>query len=154
MSEQADNAFVVEGKMALPYQYFAGATGSKFIVALRDEKKILGVRCEQCAKTFVPPRQTCERCFADLTDNWVELEPTGEVTGFTVIRYTEPYQPKEPPYVLALVKLDGADTPLTHLLECGDPANARTGMRVRAVFADQPKDNILAISHFEPAEQA
>ena len=27
MSEQADNAFVVEGKMALPYQYFAGATG-------------------------------------------------------------------------------------------------------------------------------
>ena len=150
MSEGADNAFVVEGRMALPYQYFAGATGSTFIVALRDKHKILGVRCENCNKTFIPPRQTCERCFADLTNNWVEVEPTGEVTGFTVIRYAEPYQPKKPPYVLALIQLEGADTPIAHILECGDVDNAQVGMRVRAVFADEPKDNILEIRHFEP----
>ncbi|HPO16284.1 MAG TPA: hypothetical protein PLI09_22805, partial [Candidatus Hydrogenedentes bacterium] len=60
MKDQSNHAFVIEGKMALPYQYFAGAVGSKFIVALRDEKKILGVRCEHCNKTWVPPRQTCE----------------------------------------------------------------------------------------------
>ena len=149
MSESRDHAFVVEGKMALPYQYFAGATGSKFIVALRGGKKILGVKCEPCGKTFIPPRQTCERCFADLTDSWVELEPTGEVTGFTVVRYAEPYQPKEPPYVLALIKLDGADTPIAHLLECGGVEKAETGMRVRAVFAEECKDNILEINHFE-----
>ena len=150
MSEDKGYAFVVEGRMALPYQYFAGATGSKFIVALRDEHKILGVRCEHCSKTFIPPRQTCERCFADLTESWVELEATGEVTGFTVIRYAEPYQPKEPPYVLALIKLDGADTPLAHLLECGVVDNARIGMRVRAVFAEEHTDNILEVSHFVP----
>jgi len=28
MSEQKRHAFVVEGRMALPYQYFAGTTGS------------------------------------------------------------------------------------------------------------------------------
>ena len=153
MSEDKDCAFVIEGKMALPYQYFAGAAGSKFIVALRDEKMILGVRCEQCDKTFVPPRQSCERCFSDLTGNWVELEPAGEVTGFTVIRYAEPYQPKRPPYVLALIKLDGADTPIAHVLECGGVDNARIGMRVRAVFSEERKDNILEISHFEAAVQ-
>jgi len=151
MSETKTDAFVVEGKMALPYQYFAGATGSKFIVALRDEHKILGVRCDTCDKTFIPPRQTCERCFSNLTDRWVEIAATGEVTGFTVIRYAEPYQPKAPPYVLALVKLDGADTPIAHLLECGQIEDARVGMRVQAVFSEEPKDNILAISHFEPA---
>jgi hypothetical protein len=150
MSKERDWSFVVNGKMALPYQYFAGATGSKFIVALRDEKKILGVRCDKCAKTFIPPRQTCERCFSDLTNAWVEIESTGEVTGFTTIRYAEPYQPKQPPYVLALIKLDGADTPVAHILNCGDPANARIGMRVRAVFSNERKDNILEISHFEP----
>ena len=149
MSENKDCAFVIEGKMALPYQYFAGAVGSKFIVSLRDEKQILGVRCHKCEKTFVPPRQTCERCFAPLTDDWVKVEPTGVVTGFTVVRYAEPYQPKEPPYVLALIKLDGADTPFTHLLECGDVGNARVGMRVRAVFSEEPMDNILNISHFK-----
>ena len=149
MSSQQDHAFVIEGKMALPYQYFAGATGSKFIVALRDEKKILGVRCDACGKTFVPPRQTCERCFAPLTDHWVEIGPAGEVVGFTVVRYAEPYQPKDPPYVLALIKLDGADTPVAHLLECGGVENAKIGMRVRAVFSEERKDNILALSHFE-----
>ena len=149
MSEEKNCAFVIEGKMALPYQYFAGAVGSKFIVSLRDEKQILGVRCDHCEKTFVPPRETCERCFALLTDHWVKVEPTGEVTGFTVVHYAEPYQPKEPPYVLALIKLDGADTPVVHLLECGDVQNARVGMRVQAVFSEEPKDNILNISHFE-----
>ncbi len=152
MTESTDHAFVVDGRMALPYQYFAGATGSRFIVALRDQQKILGVRCDTCQKTFIPPRQTCERCFADLTNNWVELEPTGEVTGFTVIRYTEPYQPKEPPYVLALIKLDGADTPIAHLLDC-DPDTARTGMRVTATFTDTHTDNILEITHFKPVDQ-
>ncbi|MBM3290226.1 MAG: Zn-ribbon domain-containing OB-fold protein [Candidatus Hydrogenedentes bacterium] len=150
MEQKHEWAYVIEGKMALPYQYFAGAVGSRFIAALRDGKKVLGVRCERCATTFVPPRQTCERCFADLTNAWVELGTEGIVTGFTVVRYAEPYQPKQPPYVLALVQLDGADTPIAHLLECGDPSNARVGMRVRAVFSDDRKDNILEIRHFEP----
>ncbi len=149
MGDTTTDTFVIEGRMALPYQYFAGAVGSRFLVALRDEKKILGVRCESCNKTFVPPRQTCERCFAVLTDNWVDVEPTGEVTAFTVIRYAEPYQPKAPPYVLALIKLDGSDTPFAHVLECGGVENAKIGMRVRAVFADEPVNSILQIAHFE-----
>lgn len=152
MSGKKNDAFVVEGKMALPYQYFAGATGSKFITALRDTKTILGVRCETCGMTFLPPRQTCERCFADLTDHWIALEPTGTVTGFTVIRYREPYQPKEPPYVLALIRLDGADTPIVHLLECGGPDQARIGMKVKAVFADTPANSVLDIAYFEAGE--
>lgn len=150
MNEQTSHAFVIEGKMALPYQYFAGAIGSKWIVALRDEKKILGVRCEHCNKTWVPPRQTCEHCFASLTDHWVQVEPTGTVTNFTIVRYAEPYQPQEPPYVLALIQLDGADSAITHLLDCGNPSNARIGMRVRAVFSDEPRDNILNIDRFIP----
>jgi len=149
MSEDKNCAFVIEGKMALPYQYYAGAAGSKFIVSLRDDRQILGVRCERCNKTFVPPRQTCERCFAPLTDNWVKVGPAGAVTGFTVVRYAEPYQPKEPPYVLALIQLDGADTPIAHILECGGVDNAKVGMRVRAVFSEERGDNLLAISHFE-----
>ena len=150
MSADKKHAFVVEGKIALPYQYFAGTVGSKFLVALRDEKKILGMKCEKCEKVFIPPRATCERCFSDLTDKWVELADTGVVTGFTVIRYEEPYQPKKPPYVLAMIKLDGADTPLVHLLECGDAANAEIGMKVQAVFAEKRTGSMLDISHFEP----
>lgn len=150
MEHEDKDCFVIDGKMALPYQYFAGATGSKFIVALRDEKKILGVRCVACDKVYVPPRQTCDRCFADLSGAWIAVASEGEVTGFTVIRYREPYQPKEPPYVLALIKLDGADTSIAHVLECGDPANAHIGMRVSAVFSEEQPNNILQIAAFTP----
>jgi len=149
-SEDEKYCFVVEGKMALPYQYFAGAVGSKFIVALRDEKKILAVRGEQAGLTYVPPRQVCDRTFEDLTEKWVEVGNEGTVTGFTIVRYEEPYQPKKPPYVLALVKLDGSDTPIAHLIECGDFSEVKIGLRVRAVFADEPVNNILEIKHFAP----
>lgn len=143
----SEECFVVEGKMALPYQYFAGATGSKFIVALRDSKKILAVHSERDGMTYVPPRSVSDRSFEDLTNNWVELSGEGEVTNYTVVRYSEPYQPKEPPYVLALIKLDGTDTPLAHLVDVA-PEEIEIGMRVRAVFSEEPKNNILEIKHF------
>jgi uncharacterized OB-fold protein len=145
-----EHSFVVDGKLALPYQYFAGETGSKFLIALRDEKKILGQRCAACNKVFTPPRATCEVCFADLKNAWVELKPAGVVTGFTVIRYAEAYQPVKPPFVLALVKLDGAGSPMAHVLTGVDPARVKTGMKVKAVFAEKRIGSMMDF-HFEPA---
>jgi uncharacterized OB-fold protein len=66
MGSTKEDCFVMDGKLALPYQYFAGRTGSRFLISLRDEKKIKGVRCQRCDKVFVPPRSTCERCFCDI----------------------------------------------------------------------------------------
>lgn len=149
MSQDTDHCFVIEGKLALPYQYFAGANGSKFIIALRDEQKILASRGEKAGLTYVPPRAVCDRTFEDLSDAWVEVGKEGTVTGFTVIRYGEPYQPRPVPYVLGLVKLDGSDTPIAHIVDCA-PEAAKVGMRVQAVFGDDHPNNILEIKHFAP----
>ena len=142
------DAFVIEGKLALPYQYLCGRTGSQFIIALRDQKKILGVRCEQCKKVFVPPRSACEQHIGARCNEWVELPGTGTVTGFTVVRYEEPYQPCKPPYVLALIKLDGADNALTHLVTGVAPKDMRVGLKVKAVFAKETTSTIRDIDHF------
>jgi uncharacterized OB-fold protein len=150
MNEGSDHCYVVEGKLALPYKYFAGRVGSRFIVALRDEKKILGVRCTRCDRTFVPPRQTCERCFEDLSESWVELSHTGEVTNYTVVRYPDRHLPREVPFVLAMIKLGGADTAFPHILEGVAPEAVKVGMTVKAVFADETTHTILDIDHFEP----
>jgi len=105
------------GKMALPNQYFAGRVGSKFIIALRDENKILGVRCEKCNKVFVPPREYCEKCLSKLDENWVELSNEGVITNYTVVNYNDKHLPRSAPYILALIKVDGADTPFPHIVE-------------------------------------
>jgi uncharacterized OB-fold protein len=148
--EEKRDCFVLEGKMALPNQYFAGRLGSRFIIALRDRKKIMGLKCDTCGKTFVPPREYCVTCWKKIADNWVEVGPEGELVNFTVIRYGDRHLPKKPPYILGQIRLQGADTPLTHILLGIDPRDVQTGIRVKAVFADTPTNTILDIDHFEP----
>ena len=145
------DCFVVDGKLALPYTYFAGRVGSKFLTTIRDEKKIMGIKCNKCNKVFVPPRQTCDVCMEDIRDNWVDVQNTGEVTNFTVVRYDDKHLPKKAPYVLAMIKLDGADTSLVHVVEGIDLDKAKIGMKVQAVFADETTSTILDIDHFAPA---
>jgi hypothetical protein len=145
------DCFVVEGKLALPYSYFAGRVGSKFLTTIRDQKKIMGVRCNQCKKVYVPPRQTCDVCMEDIRDNWVDVGNKGEVTNFTVVRYEDKHLPKKPPYILAMIRLNGADTSLVHLVEGIDPGKAAIGMKVEAVFAKETTNTILDIDHFAPA---
>ena len=150
MNTKYEDSFVVEGKLALPYQYFAGRTGSRFITTIRDKKKIMGLKCDSCGKVFVPPRSTCERCFVDISDNWVDVKHTGTVTGFTVIRYKEPHQPCDPPYIQALVRLDGADTPLVHIVKGIPVSQMHKGLQVKAVFAKKSTATIMDIDHFRP----
>ena len=144
-----DDSFVVDGRLALPYQYFAGRTGSRFLVALRDDKKILGIKGGK-DKVYVPPRSVEESRITDRCTEWVELAGTGVVTGFTVVRYEEPHQPVKPPYVLALVRLDGADTALAHIVKGISPEGMRVGLKVKAVFVDRSTSTILDIDHFAP----
>lgn len=144
------DCFTIDGKLALPYQYFAGRTGSRFLISLRDEKKIYGHQCKNCNKVFVPPRSTCEACFEDISENRVAVKGTGTVTGFTVVRYEEPHQPVKPPYITALVKLDGADTPITHIVKGIPVSQMKTGLKVEAVFADKTTSTIMDIDHFRP----
>jgi 3-keto-5-aminohexanoate cleavage enzyme len=152
MKQEFDNkdCFTVEGKLALPYTYFAGRVGSKFITTIRDQKKIMGVKCNKCNKVFIPPRQTCEKCFSDIRENWVDLKNTGVVTNFTVVRYNDKHLPRKAPFVMALIKLDGADTPFVHILDGVKPEKVEIGMRVEAVFAKETTNTILDIDHFAP----
>jgi uncharacterized OB-fold protein len=148
--EDTSDCFVMPGKMVLPVQYFAGRVGSKFIIALRDDHKILGVNCPQCKKVYVPPREYCEKDLTRLDENWVEVGNQGVVTNFTVVHYNDKHLPFKAPYILALIKLDGADTPITHIVAGIDPEKVKIGLRVEAVFADKTTNTILDIDHFAP----
>lgn len=144
------DCYTIEGKLALPYTYFAGRVGSTFITTMRDKKKIMGVKCNLCNKVFVPPRQTCERCMEDIRNNWVDLKPFGELVNFTVVRYDDKHLPRKAPFVLGLIQLEGADSPMVHIVEGIGVDQVKTGMMVRAVFSSKTTNTILDIDHFEP----
>jgi uncharacterized OB-fold protein len=59
-------------------------------------------------------------------------------------------QPLDHPFGWALVRLDGADTPMLHAVDAGSPDRMRTGMRVRVRWSDRPGNGIRDIACFEP----
>ncbi len=146
------NSFVVHGKLALPYQYFAGKLGSKFIKTLEKEKRIFGTKCKKCNRVYVPPRSICDRCFLDIKDNVEEISSEGIVISYTVVNCYEPHYPERPPFILGLIKLEGADTSFVHLVKNVPIDKMRSNIKVRAIFSNDPKDTILNISHFEPVD--
>jgi uncharacterized OB-fold protein len=150
MTQDTNNCFVLEGKMALPNQYFAGRLGSQFIIALRDKKKITGVRCKKCNITFIPPREYCEHCWTKIAENRVDLGNEGELVNYTVVRYNDRHLPGKAPYILGQIRLTGADTPLTHIVTGVDPKDVHVGMKVKAVFAERTTNTIMDLDHFEP----
>jgi uncharacterized OB-fold protein len=58
-------------------------------------------------------------------------------------------QPFDRPFAWALVRLDGADTPLLHALDVASPAEVETGMRVAIRWADERVGAITDIACFE-----
>ena len=146
-----DAPYVAEGRIVMPYRYFAGTAGTKFFNALKQEKKIMGVRCPTCDVVYVPPRLTCGRCFSNLSE-WIEVGSGGTVLTYTVTYYSLPIHPTEKPVVFAVIQLDGADTGLTHIIGEANPSEIYIGMRVEAVFREPGEGNILDLKYFKPAK--
>ncbi len=128
---------IAAGRVQIPFRYAAGVAASRFGVALRDERRILGARCSGCDRVLCPPGPFCGRC-GGAAGTAVEVGP-----GATLLSWTE--LPGRGTF--ALVQLDGADGALLHRL-LGEP-EPRAGMRLRACFATERGGDIRDIEGFE-----
>src|SRR5258706_3710277 len=109
--------------------------------------RIIGHKCPQCGKVYMPPRGYCPLCVVETTEaDEVEVANVGTITTFSVITPLQ-YQGQEETedYVQANLLLDGADTTIMVMrmdgIEIGD---VRSGMRVRAVFPSEGKSSDAA----------
>ncbi len=148
MSEWVENVepLTLKGQIKVPYSWSVGEVGSRFLVSLRDDQKIIGNRCGECKTVFVPPRMNCGKCFKRIND-WVDLSPEGIVEAYTVVRFAYPMQPADPPFAFALIKLDGADVGFLHIITKNLDL-LKKGVRVRAQFAEQRTGHIKDIEAF------
>lgn len=133
----------------MPCQWSVGPFMERFYADL-DKKKITGVVCPDCGKVYVPPRKFCSACHA-LMKKFVAVPPTGKLINFTVAHQKVNGARREQPIVIALVMLEGADTAVFGELRGVEPAAVATGLKVKAVFADQPGITVASLSHFAPA---
>ncbi|MEM7029955.1 MAG: Zn-ribbon domain-containing OB-fold protein [Chloroflexota bacterium] len=122
---------------------------SRFFLEL-ENKRFFATRCPKCGQTWVPPRPACPNDLA-ITE-WLELSGQGEVVSFSVLHYAPAMLSHlETPYVLAYIKMDGADTLFAHLLQdYGDLKNVHHGMPVQVVYSDGPVDHPIMLMAFAP----
>ncbi|HEY1966439.1 MAG TPA: OB-fold domain-containing protein [Pseudonocardia sp.] len=141
---------VITTPIRLHYRHSVSQQESQFLRGLA-EGRLLGQRCPECGKVYVPPRGACPADGVP-TEAEVELPDVGTVTTFCIVNVPFLGQRIQPPYVSAYVLLDGADIPLMHLV-LGCPAEeVRIGMRVRAVWRPRAEwgTTLANIDHFTP----
>jgi uncharacterized OB-fold protein len=145
-----DPLTVLRSPLRLEYTYTAGDTSSRFLRGFA-EGKILGRRCPECDKVYVPPRGNCPICTSPMTAE-VELAHTGTITKFCIVNLPFAARNIEIPYVSASILLDGADVPIFHLIQEVPYDEVRIGMRVEAAW-EKPEDRIPgmeSIMYFRP----
>ena len=152
---EGKDVWVYHGKIHIPNTYSAGAVGSRFLIELRDNKRIMGTRCPTCNLVYVPARSVCKDCFGKLSE-WVEVSRQGTLITYAVAHQGNPVQPSALPITYGIVQLDGADTGFVHMLGEVAPEQLKVGMKVKAVFKVK-KDrvaSILDIKYFKPLRQS
>lgn len=132
------------------HTHAAGPVMGRFLQELHDNKRIMGTRCPSCNKVYAPARPFCMHCAAAL-EEWVEVSNEGELLTYAVVSKGHPYQPRNAPFVLGVIQLEGSDSAITHLLGGidPDPDKVRIGMKVKAVFDEGKRGSILNIKYFE-----
>jgi uncharacterized OB-fold protein len=134
-------------EIGFDYTRSLGPTLSRFMSGLA-ERHILGSRGAD-GRVHAPPFEYDPVTLAP-PDEFVPVGPQGEVISWSWMPEPIEGQPLEHPFAWALIRLDGADTAMLHAVDARSPAAMRTGMRVRARWADETVGHIRDIVCFEP----
>lgn len=129
------------------YSRTTGPVIGRFLTSLR-EGRIEGVRTKS-GKVLVPPVEYDPET-SEATTDFVEVGQSGVVTTWTWVSEPRSLHPLQKPFAFALVKLDGADTAITHVVDAGSEAAMKTGMRVKVRWAEERVGYITDIACFEP----
>lgn len=133
-----------------PYTRTVGATMGRFFTGLRD-RRIQGIRGSD-GRVIVPPAEY-DPVTAETLTEFVDVGEAGEVVAWAWRPTGRAKQPLNGPGAWALIRLDGADTSMLHMVDTGgDETAMSTGMRVRARWAERTEGDITDIVCFEPEE--
>jgi uncharacterized OB-fold protein len=131
------------------YTRSVGPVIGRFLTSLRDGR-IEGVRISD-GRVLVPPTEYDPVTSEATGDDWVEVGPAGVVQSWTWV--SEPRagkQPLEKPFAFALIRPDGADTALLHLVDAGSEDAMTVGMRVAPRWRNERVGSVRDIEAWVP----
>ena len=130
-----------------PFVRTTGPVVGAFLTGLR-EAVLVGIRRVD-GTVMMPPVEYDPVTSESLTEV-VEVSSTGTIVSWTWVDPPRPGSPWDTPHGLALVLLDGADTPLLHGVLVDSADELATGLRVEAVWRDERVGHITDLVGFAP----
>jgi uncharacterized OB-fold protein len=146
--------FIAERVLEYPggYTRSVGPVIGRFLTGLRDGR-LLAVRLAD-GRVLVPPTEydpTTSEAVAAEGDHWIEVGPRGAVQSWAWV--AEPRSGKHPlgrPFAFALIRPDGADTAMLHVVDCGTPDAIVVGMRVAPRWRAERVGSVTDIEAWVP----
>lgn len=111
------------------------------------EGRLLVQRCRRCGHFQHYPRALCTSC-TSIDLDYAEATGRGVVYSFTVL-HRSPHPAFEPPYVVALVRLEEGPVVLTNIVGCS-PDDVVCDMQVRVDWEKLPDGRRLPV--FTPSK--
>ena len=133
-------------KLEFPYKRSLGPMVSAFLTGLRD-CRLVGVRTA-AGKVLVPPLEY-DPDTGDPTGAVVEVADPGVIEEWAWVREPLRTHPLDRPFAWVLVRPDGADTTMLHVLDADSPEAVQRGMRVRARWRAERRGHITDLECFE-----
>ena len=122
---------------------------SKFFEGLM-EKKLMGTKCPKCGDVFCPPRAHCWRNGCKLAETkWLEMPMQGTLHCFTVLGFAGEAFLSDLPFILAYVRVHGANTMIAGRFVGMDPEDVERDMNVNVNFVEHPTGTPMDI-YFTP----
>jgi uncharacterized OB-fold protein len=107
--------------------------------------RVIGHKCPECARVYVPPRGYCPLCVVETNEQHeVEIQARGIVSTFSVVTPLQ-YQGQEEKedYVQATILLDGSHSTIGMQRLDGIPiADVHTGLRVEAIWKPESERQV------------
>lgn len=152
----------VEGEWPVgEYTWKSWKHHDEFLEGLK-QKRIIGSICSGCGRVYVPPTYICGRCFRWM-DKRTEVSDKGTITSFVMsppmrrgmrLMGMDPVEmgivAEGEVLIPCMVKFDGSDSFIQTMLLNVDPKDVRVGMRVKAVWAKEPKGALSDLEGVEP----
>ena len=131
-----------------PYKRSTGEVIGRFLAGLKEQQKIWGRRVS--GQGVVVPPLSFSEIDASAGGEWVEVGTTGVVTAVAIVEQpVAGLHPFATRFAFVLVKLDGADTALAHVVT-DQVDKLKVGSRVEAVWAAERSGSIRDIACFRP----
>lgn len=132
--------------LAYTYTRSTGPIIGRFLGAL-GLRRVLGAKTSSGA-VIVPPVEFNPHDGEEVVE-LVDVAPRGLVVAHTWVPTPRPSHLRDRPFAWVLVRLDGADASILHMMDAPTRDSVRTGMRVQVRWSAAPDGRITDIEGFE-----